>query len=137
MVKMFENLVFYKIGHTKADMIRRRDERQHATRGVRRAAMVVRSLPKASFPAPDAGYRALQVGEIDLVDQGAVTEDPVVGVVVHRWPGTRSVWVIQRILELLIGATLSLNPAYFRGNGLLASRALPLHCKYDQAFLAR
>src|SRR5690606_6605975 len=75
-IEVREHLRADQIGHSLANGALLRDQGYHPAGGVGRPAVVVRPLPEASYPVADAGPAALQVGEIDLEDQRAVTKDP-------------------------------------------------------------
>src|SRR5699024_8071990 len=75
-VQMLERGRRDTVGHARAGCSELPHQGRHPARVFRRAAVVVRTLPEPAYPAGDGGGTALEVGEIRLVDQRAVAEQP-------------------------------------------------------------
>src|SRR6056297_3274287 len=79
LIKMFENAVFDFEGDAATDRAGVANQSQYTPGCFRCAAVVMRTLPKASCPAGDRRDVFSDVGKVNLVDQRTIAEDPVGG----------------------------------------------------------
>lgn len=75
-IQMLEHLGRHPVRHALADSAGLLYQGNHAAGRFRRAPVIVGSLPEPSFPPADRRRALLQEGEIDLVDQGTIAEQP-------------------------------------------------------------
>ena len=79
-IQVREDRLVNAIRYTAAKGSGRSRKGHHATRGLGGAAVVVGTLPEASFPTAQGRGLTIEEGEVDLINERAVAEYPVIRV---------------------------------------------------------